>query len=116
MGFYDQRPPAHSDDFAAFAQNNLNKRWLFVELFGQFDGTRGGLYVVQANCSSLGFRNNLLGDNQDIVIQQADILSRTSIADQSADGIASSNFTDPLKTDQFQPLHKTPMLRDFSAT
>src|SRR5262249_40297188 len=55
-------------------------------------------------------------NHQDIIIQQAELLSRTSIADQSGDGIALSNFTDPLKTDQFKPLHKTPIPRFFSAT
>jgi hypothetical protein len=83
MGFYDQRPPAHSDDLTAFAQNHFNQRWLFVELFGQFDGTRRGSDIVQANCSFLGFGNNLLGNYQDIIIQQAEVLSRTSIADQA---------------------------------
>src|SRR5215813_4126391 len=115
MGLHDQRPPAHSDDLTAFAQNNFDQRWLFVELFAQFNSAHRGLDVVQADCSILGLGNNLLGNHQDIIIQQAELLPRTSIADQSADGIALSNFTDPLKTDQFKPLHKTPM-RFFSAT
>jgi hypothetical protein len=50
-------------------------------LYGQFDGTRGRPHVVQANRSSLGLGDNLLGDNQYIFIPKTDALASASIAD-----------------------------------
>src|SRR5437016_3711480 len=115
MSFNDERSPSRSDDPTAFPQDDLYQSGLFIEHSRQLDGARRGLNFVQRDHSSFRLRHDLVSDNQHIVIEKTDRLTRTGVLNQAADGIARSNFAHSFEADQLHPLHRPPERRVLSA-
>ncbi len=116
MGLYDNGLSSHPDDPATFAQDNLHQSRLLIQLPRQLQRARRRLNLIQAQNPTFGLRHDLMGYNQDIVVDQGDPVLRTRRADQAAHGVSLPNLSDTLEADDLQPLHLHPERRFLSAS
>src|SRR5262249_50639001 len=99
---------AAPNDSAAFTQYNFDKLWLFAQFTSEFHCAGRRLYAVKRDQSSFCFRNNFLRDHQHVVVSKTDFMAFAQIANQIADGIPGTNFSEVIKPDQLNPLHAPP--------
>src|SRR5689334_2893753 len=96
----DDDAAIHAYDTSALAQHNLDLARVLAPLLGEAPRQIGWLYVTQIDETPLGLRDDLVGDDQDIVVMQGEVAGAGGVQDDLRQIRAGRDLWDLVQADQ----------------